>query len=123
MDGTNKAHENGEAMGLVGVRLTAQLGHGFVCVDLAMHRLLGKLLGTLQCDAILLVEDELIVLGARCVENDLRACSIALQIDICRSRLIRWIEVDDVAKPTKETFAFDRGFIGLKVAVEAFLAD
>ena len=28
MEGTNKAHENGEAMGLVGVRLTAQLGHG-----------------------------------------------------------------------------------------------
>ncbi len=26
MEGTNKAHENGEAMGLVGVRLTAQLG-------------------------------------------------------------------------------------------------
>jgi hypothetical protein len=24
--GTNKAHENGEAMGFVGVRLTAQLG-------------------------------------------------------------------------------------------------
>ncbi len=28
MEGTNKAHENGEAMGLVGVRLTAQLGRG-----------------------------------------------------------------------------------------------
>lgn len=26
MEGTNKAHENGEAMGLVGVSLTAQLG-------------------------------------------------------------------------------------------------
>jgi hypothetical protein len=26
VEGTNKAHENGEAMGLVGVRLTAQLG-------------------------------------------------------------------------------------------------
>ena len=26
MEGTNKAHENGEAMGFVGVRLTAQLG-------------------------------------------------------------------------------------------------
>ncbi|MEK8028836.1 hypothetical protein [Pseudaquabacterium rugosum] len=29
MKGTNKAHENGEAMGLVGVRLTAMLGHGY----------------------------------------------------------------------------------------------
>ena len=28
MEGTNKAHDNGEAMGFVGVRLTAQLGHG-----------------------------------------------------------------------------------------------
>ena len=28
MKGTDKAHENGEAMGLVGVRLTAQLGWG-----------------------------------------------------------------------------------------------
>mgnify|MGYP000914621094 CR=1 FL=1 len=28
MEGTNKAHENGEAMGFVGVRLTAQLGDG-----------------------------------------------------------------------------------------------
>ena len=28
MEGTNKAHENGEAMGFVGVRLTAQLGAG-----------------------------------------------------------------------------------------------
>lgn len=27
MEGTNKAHENGEAMGLVGVRLTDQLGN------------------------------------------------------------------------------------------------
>jgi hypothetical protein len=27
--GTNKAHENGEAMGFVGVRLTDQLGDGF----------------------------------------------------------------------------------------------
>jgi len=26
VEGTNKAHENGEAMGFVGVRLTAQLG-------------------------------------------------------------------------------------------------
>ena len=28
MEGTNKARENGEAMGFVGVRLTAELGHG-----------------------------------------------------------------------------------------------
>ena len=28
MEGTNKAHENGDAMGFVGVRLTAQLGRG-----------------------------------------------------------------------------------------------
>jgi hypothetical protein len=27
--GTNKAHENGEAMGFVGVRLTVMLGAGF----------------------------------------------------------------------------------------------
>ena len=32
MEGTNKAHENGEAMGFVGVRLTAQLGEGY-CVS------------------------------------------------------------------------------------------
>lgn len=35
MEGTNKAHENGEAMGFVGVRLTAQLGDGFLA--LVMH--------------------------------------------------------------------------------------
>ena len=35
MEGTNKAHENGEAMGLVGVRLTAQLGAGFKALVLA----------------------------------------------------------------------------------------
>jgi hypothetical protein len=29
VEGTNKAHENGEAMGFVGVRLTAMLGHGY----------------------------------------------------------------------------------------------
>ena len=29
MEGTNKAHENGEAMGLVGVRLTVKLDHGY----------------------------------------------------------------------------------------------
>ena len=28
MEGTNKAHEDGEAMGFVGVRLTAPLGRG-----------------------------------------------------------------------------------------------
>jgi len=28
VEGTNKAHENGEAMGLVGVRLTEMLGRG-----------------------------------------------------------------------------------------------
>ncbi len=27
MEGTNKAHENGEAMGFVGVRLTVMLGN------------------------------------------------------------------------------------------------
>jgi hypothetical protein len=30
VQGTNKAHENGEAMGLVGVRLTVLLGHEFL---------------------------------------------------------------------------------------------
>lgn len=29
MEGTNKAHENGEAMGFVGVRLTVMLGHWY----------------------------------------------------------------------------------------------
>ena len=29
MEGTNKAHKNGEAMGLVGIRLTIMLGHGY----------------------------------------------------------------------------------------------
>jgi len=29
VEGTNKAHENGEAMGFVGVRLTDMLGAGF----------------------------------------------------------------------------------------------
>lgn len=29
MEGTNKVHENGEAMGFVGVRLTVMLGHGY----------------------------------------------------------------------------------------------
>lgn len=29
MKGTNKAHENGEAMGFVGVGLTVMLGHGY----------------------------------------------------------------------------------------------
>ena len=29
MEGTNKAHENGEAMGFVGVRLTVMLGCGY----------------------------------------------------------------------------------------------
>ena len=33
MEGTNKAHENGEAMGLVGVRLTAQLGRAHFLVQ------------------------------------------------------------------------------------------
>ena len=34
MEGTNKTHENGEAMGLVGVRLTDQLGlwKGALCI-------------------------------------------------------------------------------------------
>ena len=34
MKGTNKAHENGEAMGIVGVRLTVLLGHGYRIVVL-----------------------------------------------------------------------------------------
>jgi hypothetical protein len=29
VEGTNEAHENGEAMGFVGVRLTVMLGHGY----------------------------------------------------------------------------------------------
>jgi hypothetical protein len=33
VQGTNKAHENGEAMGLVGVRLTAQLGAHLILQD------------------------------------------------------------------------------------------
>ncbi len=34
MEGTNKAHENGEAMGFVGVRLTVMLGHGYFFLTL-----------------------------------------------------------------------------------------
>jgi hypothetical protein len=30
VEGTNKAHENGEAMGFVGVRLTVMLGCGYL---------------------------------------------------------------------------------------------
>jgi len=35
--GTNKAHENGEAMGFVGVRLTDQLGHIFSLARWSAH--------------------------------------------------------------------------------------
>jgi len=35
VEGTNKAHENGEAMGLVGVRLTDMLGAKFVSIGFA----------------------------------------------------------------------------------------
>lgn len=35
MEGTNKAHENGEAMGFVGVRLTDLLGH--MTLELGFH--------------------------------------------------------------------------------------
>jgi hypothetical protein len=35
VEGTDKAHENGEAMGLVGVRLTVMLGHGYC--ELVLH--------------------------------------------------------------------------------------
>jgi hypothetical protein len=34
--GINKAHENGEAVGLVGVRLTVMLGYGLV-LGVALH--------------------------------------------------------------------------------------
>jgi len=34
--GTNKAHDNGEAMGLVGVRLTDMLGAGFKSMGVAL---------------------------------------------------------------------------------------
>ena len=43
MEGTNKAHENGEAMGFVGVRLTDQLGifsSALVIVHSSFSRLL-----------------------------------------------------------------------------------
>ncbi len=36
MEGTNKTHENGEAMGLVGVRLTDMLGAGFETMGVAL---------------------------------------------------------------------------------------
>ena len=36
MKGTNKAHDNGEAMGLVGVRLTDMLGAGFKSMGVAL---------------------------------------------------------------------------------------
>ena len=39
MQGTDKAHENGEAMGFVGVRLTAQLGAGDIGRDSRMSAL------------------------------------------------------------------------------------
>jgi hypothetical protein len=35
VEGTNKTHENGEAMGFVGVRLTVMLGLG--CLFLMLH--------------------------------------------------------------------------------------
>jgi len=35
VEGTNKAHENGEAMGFVGVRLTDMLGAGFKTIGVA----------------------------------------------------------------------------------------
>ena len=39
MEGTNKAHENGEAMGFVGVRLTDQLGNTAVMRSIATLRM------------------------------------------------------------------------------------
>ena len=56
MEGTNKARENGEAMGFVGVRLTAQLGRAGNCAPLlvdkslviGIHQILEKLDGLLQ---------------------------------------------------------------------------
>jgi hypothetical protein len=52
--GTNKAHENGEAMGFVGVRLTARLGAGFLacfpCITLQLvsQNLVGGVWKTLR---------------------------------------------------------------------------
>ncbi len=47
MEGTNKARENGEAMGLVGVRLTDQLGNAtllseMLCVDAIFDAVNGR---------------------------------------------------------------------------------
>jgi hypothetical protein len=36
VEGTNKAHENGEAMGFVGVRSTDMLGAGFAAIFVAL---------------------------------------------------------------------------------------
>ena len=49
MEGTNKAHENGEAMGFVGVRLTAQLGRGHVLVVTAHAPPLTRVCLMLEC--------------------------------------------------------------------------
>ena len=51
MEGTNKAHENGEAMGFVGVRLTAQLGAGLAAQRLDMALIASDPLVVLVCDA------------------------------------------------------------------------
>jgi hypothetical protein len=47
VEGTNKAHENGEAMGFVGVRLTVMLGHGYWC--LVLHFMCKTEVGTSPC--------------------------------------------------------------------------
>jgi hypothetical protein len=49
VEGTNKAHENGEAMGFVGVRLTVMLGAGFniIAIENRCHHIQALL--ALQC--------------------------------------------------------------------------
>ena len=43
MEGTNKAHENGEATGIFGVPLTAQLGASLFCTKLTQFEALSNL--------------------------------------------------------------------------------
>lgn len=46
--GTNKGHENAEGMALVGVRLTAQLGHGPGLATLRFNPILERRIGCVR---------------------------------------------------------------------------
>ena len=86
-----------------------------------MHGLLSQRLCACNADAFVLVHHQRIAVCALgvAVQHHQRACTVGLNIDIGRARLLPGVDADVVAKPAKKAIALHRMLVTVHITLKA----